>query len=358
MGFVISNNPTGEDINLDDLVANTITDSGLTATHVIYAGTAGLLSGEAAFAYNASTNALTVGTVNGLTPAALATGFTLAGGATSKTLTVELDSLVNQDLTTDASPTHVTVKLSGLTDTYVPYHAADATGLADTGLIYTSATKSYATSSVVDSTTDNLSVTHTAPVLQDGSASTGTSESYDNLYEAVKITASGNHAFRSVSFQAKATGTITNPTATITAYLYSDVTGSPGAVLWTGAVMTMGSLTASFAEYNLGTTTTYTMASGTAYWVVLKQSAAPTGGTIELNSVNTGTAAHAKSADGSAWTLEDSKTLWVKIYGKTGTAIYGLSTNSYGVRGSSTNSYGVYGSSTNSYGVRGLSTNS
>lgn len=61
-----------------------------------------------------------------------AAGFTIAGGTTSKTLTVELDSLVNQDLTTDASPTFATVKLSGLTDLKVPKHVADATGLADT----------------------------------------------------------------------------------------------------------------------------------------------------------------------------------------------------------------------------------
>ena len=42
---------------------------------------------------------------NGLTLAAQAVGFTIAGGTTSKTLTVEDTSLVNQDLTTDAGPT-------------------------------------------------------------------------------------------------------------------------------------------------------------------------------------------------------------------------------------------------------------
>lgn len=41
----------------------------------------------------------------------------------------ELDTV--QDLQTTASPTFVTVLLSGLTDGYVPYHVADATGLAD-----------------------------------------------------------------------------------------------------------------------------------------------------------------------------------------------------------------------------------
>ena len=48
-----------------------------------------------------------------------------------QTITVEASSVVNQDLTTDASPTFVTAKLSGLTDDYIPYHVNDATGLAN-----------------------------------------------------------------------------------------------------------------------------------------------------------------------------------------------------------------------------------
>lgn len=76
--------------------------------------------------------------VNGLTLAAQAVGFTIAGGTTSKTLTVEDTSLVNQDLTTDASPTFVTAKLSGLTDGYIPVHTNDAVGLANSTLKNTS----------------------------------------------------------------------------------------------------------------------------------------------------------------------------------------------------------------------------
>ena len=44
-----------------------------------------------------------------------AVGFTLSGGTTSKTLTVEDTSVVNQDLTTDASPTFANITDSGLT---------------------------------------------------------------------------------------------------------------------------------------------------------------------------------------------------------------------------------------------------
>ncbi len=45
-----------------------------------------------------------------------------------------------QDIRTTASPTFVTAKLTGLTDTYIPYHAADATGLADSNITYNGTT--------------------------------------------------------------------------------------------------------------------------------------------------------------------------------------------------------------------------
>ncbi len=67
-------------------------------------------------------------TINGLTVTASTGTLTITN---AKTLTVELDSVLNQDLTTDASPTFVTVKLSGLADGKIPYHVNDATGLAD-----------------------------------------------------------------------------------------------------------------------------------------------------------------------------------------------------------------------------------
>ena len=54
----------------------------------------------------------------------------LSGG-----LTVESSSLLNQDLTSDASPIFVTVKLSSLTDGYIPYHISDASGLGDSPLL-------------------------------------------------------------------------------------------------------------------------------------------------------------------------------------------------------------------------------
>jgi hypothetical protein len=60
--------------------------------------------------------------------------YALAGASRVGTISVELNSAINQDVTTDASPTWVTAKLTGLTDGYVPYHVSDATGLANSCL--------------------------------------------------------------------------------------------------------------------------------------------------------------------------------------------------------------------------------
>jgi len=105
---------------------------------------------------------ITGGTYNALTLTSVATGFTVAGGTTPKTLTLNDDfnastqltaigantthrgsvgtdhGYINQDLQTTASPTFVTTKLSGLTDGYVPYHVSDALGLANSGIFWDS----------------------------------------------------------------------------------------------------------------------------------------------------------------------------------------------------------------------------
>jgi hypothetical protein len=86
---------------------------------------------------------------------------TIAFGAASKTLTVEDNSLVNQDLTTDASPTFVTAKLSGLTDGKIPVHVDDATGLAD------GPTKTDVDDAV---TKKHVAVTVSAPIALSGQA--------------------------------------------------------------------------------------------------------------------------------------------------------------------------------------------
>jgi len=197
----------------------------------------------------------------------------------------------------------------------------------------------------------------TASTLQDGSSgNTGTDEAFDNTWEAIKFTADGNHNMRSFGVRLKVSAALTNPTSLIYGYLYTDSAGAPGTKLTGGTYVRYGSLTTSYAEYQFRISQTLT--DTTNYWLVLKQSAAPAGGTISIDRGTTGTGLHAYSANGLDWTTENSKQGWHKIYGRTYVGVLGSSTNSYGVQGSSTNSYGVYGLSTNSYGVYGLSTNS
>lgn len=196
--------------------------------------------------------------------------------------------------------------------------------------------------------------------LQDGSSgNTGTDEQFDNLWEAVKITAGfTSSSVSGFSVRLKRTGTITNPTATITGYIYSDSGGQPNAIVGSLSSIRLGTLTTSYVEYHFGGTSGLTINSATDYWLVLSQSSAPTGGTVQLDRGTSGANAHAFSANGSSWTLEASKTCWHKVYSITGYGAYGASYASYGGRFESINFYGVRGGSQNLYGVWGTSANS
>jgi hypothetical protein len=112
-------------------------------------GTSGGILGYTAAGTIASSVALTdsvlvVGGGAGATPTPLADGLgatteylrgNAAGEPTWETLTKEAVA----GLTTASSPEFVTVKLTGLTDGYIPYHVSDAAGLANTN-IFTNAT--------------------------------------------------------------------------------------------------------------------------------------------------------------------------------------------------------------------------
>jgi hypothetical protein len=76
------------------------------------------------------------------------------------------------------------------------------------------------------------------------------------------------------------------------------------------STVTYGSLSDRYEEIQFKTAITLT--AGQSYWFVLQQSAAPTGGTVELDSIATGTAVHAVSANGTTWTLQNGKELWLK----------------------------------------------
>jgi len=203
----------------------------------------------------------------------------------------------------------------------------------------------------------SINASQTASDLQDGSAFTGTDATMATMYQAVQFTASDAHTMGDFTVRVKESADITNTTATLTGYIYADDGGSPskptGAALATGNSVKFGTLTTSYQILSMGTS--YTMVSGTKYWLVLKYSAAPTGGNIILDS-DASSNMGATSADGASWTNTDVRLRYV-IRGRTYYAGNFFSTNSYGVRGGSTNSFGVYGNSTNSYGIYGSSTN-
>jgi len=210
---------------------------------------------------------------------------------------------------------------------------------------------------VNQSTYPSVNAVQTAATLQDGSAYTGTDITMATQYIAVKFVASAAHTMGCFTVRVKASAPLTNPLGTITGYIYADDGGSPskptGAALATGLSIRFGALTTSYQELSLGTT--YNMASGLTYWLVIKYSAAPTGGNIIFDS-DVSADAGATSTDGSTWTNTTAR-LRYKIRGITQFSIYGASTNNYGVYGTSTNHIGVYGASTNHVGVRGISTN-
>ena len=221
---------------------------------------------------------------------------------------------------------------------------------------------------VNQTTYPSVNATQTASTLQDGSAYTGTDATMATPYQAVQFTASADHTMGDFTIRIKEDTDITNTTAYITGYIYADDGGTPGkptgAALATGKVVRYGTITSTYQTLSVGTA--YTMVSGTKYWLVVKQSAAPVGGNIILDS-DVSTNMGATSADGTTWTNNDVR-LRYTIKGLTYYAVYGSSTNNAGVRGYSANSYGVYGSSTNylgvlgdsinNYGVYGSSTNS
>ena len=209
---------------------------------------------------------------------------------------------------------------------------------------------------VNQSTYPSVNASQTAAVLQDG-AYTGTDSVMTTTYQAVQFTASAAHTMGDFTIRVKESADITNTTGYLTGYLYADDGGTPGkptgSALATGNPIRYGTLTSSYQTLSLGTQ--YTMTSGTKYWLVIKQSAAPVGGNILLDSdvsANMG----ATSADGTTWTNTDVR-LRYSIRGRTYYGLSGFSTNSYGVRGISTNNIGVIGSSTNNFGVYGSSTN-
>jgi hypothetical protein len=205
-----------------------------------------------------------------------------------------------------------------------------------------------------DTTTASTTITQTAQTQYDGSAATGTNTAISTLYFATKITPSSTYYVGSFGLRLKAAAGVTNPTQSITGYIYSDNSGVPGSVLATESAIKLGSIGTTYAVYQFGGTSVQ-LTGGTSYWLVGKLSALPAGTTVYMDSA-AGTSKFATAPDGTTWTTSNAQ-LYLMLYGRTGAAVSGGSTNGYGLYGSSTASTGVYGNSTNGTGIYGVSTN-
>ncbi len=209
----------------------------------------------------------------------------------------------------------------------------------------------------------SLNISQLASTLQSDIVSTGVDEVFDNLWEAIKITTTTALSIGAFGVKIKSSATLSNPLESITGYLYTDVAGSPGASIGGTTLIKYGSLTTSYSEQLFAISTT--LSAATSYWLVLKQSAAPTGGTISIDRGSTGTGLHANSANGTAWNLENNKKCYNIIYGRTYYGVYSNSITTYGmygnsnsgigIRGTSNTNYGIYGSSSSGYGIYGIS---
>jgi hypothetical protein len=212
--------------------------------------------------------------------------------------------------------------------------------------------------SIQQESAPSLSGVQSAVVVVNGTANTGTNETMDNTYEAVKFTVgAADVVVRSVTFKVKESADITNTTNYLTAKVYTDNAGVPDTAVTTACtgLTRYGTITGAYVEQWIGGCS-FTLTAGTAYWIVFQRSAAPTGGDLLLESVASGTATHAYSSNGSTWTTENNKTLYYSVTGRTAPGVYAVSTNNYGLLGTSSTSFGVYGMSMSSIGVIGTST--
>ena len=181
----------------------------------------------------------------GLSPTINATGFSLAGGTTSKSLTVELDSIINQDLTTDTGVTFANVTDSALTATYLP--KAGVAGLLGNSVV----TQTAAGDVTVNETLG-------AELLNDGNFATEPT--------AAGWTLGANWTWSAVNFNVtKASG------ATNLSYAINLTSGALYKLVFTTSTMSGGTIIPSlggaaagegYAVSTAGTYTTYIIAAG------------------------------------------------------------------------------------------------
>ena len=212
------------------------------------------------------------------------------------------------------------------------------------------------------------------------------SENFSQIYEGFNFTTSTalSSSYIIVRMLRNATA-FTNPTAYLTLQIYNDTGGVPSTLLYTGGTFRYGTIstsTSSTATFIM----IYNFVANNPYWIVLKQSAAPTGSVIMYRKRTATSGGIVESPATVAWTVTPSNEPYYLIYGTSyrgaeaysdagygiyvnsltntglyadstyGTAVSGTSAQGYGLYGSSTYNYAIYGTSTSGSAVYGIST--
>lgn len=143
----------------------------------------------------------------------------------------------------------------------------------------------------------------------------GIDEAFDATYEAIKITVPADASRTQIfSIWLKRTGTITNKNSLMRVTLNADNAGLPGSqVAGTSASdIYLAGIPTSYTEIqNLLNFSEYVVA-GTTYWIVMQSYIAPSGGTISVQTTDTGTGLYAENTG--SWAAKNNRTAHFAIY--------------------------------------------
>jgi len=191
---------------------------------------------------------------------------------------------------------------------------------------------------------------------------TGADATMSTQYYGFKFVPSGTYTLGDVMAQIKRSGTISNSTDYLSCYLCSNSSTVPGSILYTStSILKFGNLGTNYTTYSFDIT--YTVTSGTTYWIVFKYNTAPASGSILFNT-SSSSGYSATSSNGSSWS-GGSNRLYLVLNGQTyhgvyansknNHAIYAYSSNGSGLKAFSNNYYGIWGESQNNVGIYGYS---
>jgi hypothetical protein len=191
---------------------------------------------------------------------------------------------------------------------------------------------------------NNIKIVSSDSIALDGSANSGTDLEVTHAYEAFKFTPTSTITVSSMAVYVKKTGTITNVTDYLQMDVYADNFGVPGTAI--GVIHEYeryGYITTSFTRFDGQITGLTSFTAGTSYWIVIYRNVAPSGGSVYLDTKNTGTAQYAYSTNGTAWTTANNVTGRFLLFAPHVACIDIENKNYTGIKVSSTTEYSIQG---------------